>query len=133
MQTKSLRERLGALFQTHRRRLATLVLGLFLAAVAVEIGGAIPRETRVSVPMGAAHAQITEARIEYWQDDAQVRSVTFRWPEGAPRDVRHTLELVPGDYEVSVQLVDREGRHRHLTGRLTAPADGVVRLALEGS
>lgn len=133
MKTTSLRERLGALFQKHRRRLATLVLGLFLAAVAVEIGGAIPRETRISVPMGASHAEITEARIDYWQDDAQVRSVTLRWPQGAPRDVRHTLDLAPGDYEVSVQLVDREGRHRRLTGRLTAPADGVVRLALQES
>ncbi|MCZ7686901.1 MAG: hypothetical protein M5U28_52415 [Sandaracinaceae bacterium] len=52
MQTSSLRARLLALFARHRRRLATLVLGLFLVAVALEIGGSLPRETRVSVPLG---------------------------------------------------------------------------------
>lgn len=129
----SLRDRVVALFQKHRRRIATLVLGLFLVAVAIEIGGALPRETRVSVPMGAAHAQITEARIDYWQEDEAVHSVTLRWPGGAPASVRHTLDLSPGEYDVSVQLVDRSGHRRQLSGRLTAPADGVVRLALEES
>lgn len=133
MQTSSLRARLLAFFARHRRRLATLVLGLFLVAVALEIGGAIPRETRVSVPLGPAHAEVTEARIAYEQGEETVHSVTMRWPSGAPAAVRHTLDLSPGDYEVSVWLRERSGRQRQLTGRLTAPADGVVRLALEES
>ncbi len=131
--TKPLRERLAALFQKHRRRIATLLLGLCLAAIVVEIGGVIPRETRVSVPMGASHAQVTEVRIDYLQEEEPVHSVTLRWPSGAPRAVRHTLDLSPGEYDVSVQLFERDGSRRHLMGHLTAPADGVVRLALEES
>ncbi len=133
MQTSSLRARLLELFARHRRRLATLVLGLFLVAVALEIGGSLPRETQVSVPLGPAHAEVTEARIDVEQDDEMVQSLTLRWRSGAPAAVRHTLDLSPGDYDVSVRLLERGGRERRLTGRLTAPADGVVRLALEES
>lgn len=125
--------RLRSLFQQHRKRLATLVLVLFLALVAITITDAIPRETRVDVPLGQEHARVTEARVDYVQDDEAVHSVTLRWPHGAPASFRHTLDLSPGDYEVSVVLIERDGRQRHLTGRLRAPADGVVRLALEES
>jgi hypothetical protein len=47
--------------------------------------------------------------------------------------VRHTLDLSPGDYDVTVRLTERDGEARELVGRLTAPADGVVRLALRGA
>lgn len=123
--------RARALFEQHRKRLALLALVIFLALVGLEITSAIPRETRVDVPLGAAHARITEARIDYFQADEAVHSVTLRWPNGAPATVRHTVDLAPGDYEVSVIVLERDGRRRELTGRLTAPADGVVRLALE--
>ncbi len=106
---------------------------LFLALVAIEIGNAIPRETRVALPLGRAHTEITEARIDYYADEDAVRSITLRWPEGAPALVRHDLDLTPGDYEVSVVLIERDGDRRHLRGRLTTPADGVIRLALEES
>jgi hypothetical protein len=130
MEKPSFKERALALFQKHRRRLATLTVFVFLALVAVEVGDVYPRETRVSVPLGPDHAQITEARIDYSQEDESVRSVTLRWPEGAPSSVRHTLDLSPGQYDVSVRLVERDGDRQDLVGRLTAPADGVVQLTL---
>ena len=117
---------------THRRRFATLSVIVFLAAVALEIGGAVPRSVEVSVPLGATHREVTEAQIEYLQDGESVRSVTRRFPREAPREMRDTVELSPGEYEVAVRLVDRAGETRALSGRLTAPSDGVVRLALEG-
>ena len=80
--------RAWALFQKHRRRLATLVLALFVAVIAVQVGSAIPRETQVDVPLGGAHAEVTEARIEYWQEDELVRSITRRFSHGAPMSVR---------------------------------------------
>jgi hypothetical protein len=123
--------RARALFERHRKRLATLVLVLFLAAVGLEITSAIPRETRVDIPLGASHARVSEARIDYFDGDEPVHSVTLRWPYGAPESVRHTVDLSPGEYEVTVVLVERAGERRELTGRLTAPAEGVVRLALE--
>ena len=125
--------RLKELFQKYRRRLATLVLVVFIAVVVIEIAGVVPREMRIAVPMGAEHAQVTEARIDYWQDDENVHSVTLRWAHGAPAIVRHDLSLSPGEYEVSVRLRESDGGERRFTGRVVAPADGVVRLALEES
>ncbi len=125
--------RLYGMFQKHRRRLATLVLGIFLAAVAVQIGGAVPREVRVDVPLGAQHAHVTETRIDYWQDDEPVRSVTRRWPHGAPASIRDTLDLSPGDYDVTVTLLAGSGQRRALSGHLSAPGEGVIRLSLEAS
>ena len=130
MEAPSRWSRLRELFLAHRRRLATGALILFLAAVALEIGGAYPRSVEVSVPLGRAHANVAEAQIEYLQDGERVRAVTRRFREQAPREVRDRVELSPGDYDVSVLLIDHDGRAQALSGRLRAPADGVVRIAL---
>jgi len=118
-----------AFYDRHRRRLATLSIGVFLVAVAIEIGGAIPREVDVAYRF-PGHDAVVEATIEYSQERETVREVTLRWPDGAPRVVRDTLDLSPGDYDVDVWLVDGEGGGRHLQGAVTAPADGVVRVRL---
>ena len=116
-------------FQRHRRRMATLVLGIFIIAVVIEIGGALPRDVDVSYSF-PAHEEVTEARLEYSSGGELVREVTLRWPVGAPRRVRDTIELSPGDYDVSVLLLERDGGMRQLRGVLTAPADGVVQVRL---
>jgi len=116
-------------YDRYRKRLATLTIGVFVVAVAIEIGGAIPREVDVDYRF-PAHASVVEATIEYSQESETVREVRLRWPDGAPRLVRDTLDLSPGDYDVDVWLVDREGDGRHLRGSVTAPADGVVRVRL---
>jgi len=130
MEKPPFKERARAFIEKNRRQLAKATLFVFLTLVAIEIGNAYPRETQVSVPLGVGHAEVTEARIDYTQEDESVHSVTLRWPGGAPSQVRHTLDLSPGEYDVSVRLVERDGEARELVGRLTAPADGVVRLAL---
>ena len=121
---------LKALYQKHRRRLSFLALGIFLVAVAIGVDGVIPREVEVDFPMGEAHSDVTEARIEYWQEDEMVRAVQRNFPSGAPRAVRDTVELSSGDYEVTVLLVRSGGASEELRGRLTAPAEGVVRISL---
>lgn len=115
--------------QRHRRRLAFGALVVFLSAVALEIVGAVPREVRLSYTF-PDHGQIIEARIEYSQEDESVREVRLSWPDGAPREIRDTVDLSPGDYDIFVLLVDREGETRRLRGRVSAPADGVVRVML---
>ncbi|HJL14368.1 MAG TPA: hypothetical protein RMH99_01860 [Sandaracinaceae bacterium LLY-WYZ-13_1] len=125
--------RLWAWRRTHGRRVALVALALFVAAVAVEVGGAYPRAVHVSLPMGANHADVTEARIDVRQGGETVTSVTRHFAGGAPRAVRETVELSPGEYDVAVRLTERGGDVRRLSARLTAPSDGVVRLALEGT
>lgn len=121
--------RLYDLFQKHRRRLALGALVVFLCAVALEIGSAVPREVRLSYTF-PDHGQVTEASIEYSQENEPVREVRLRWPDGAPREIRDTMDLSPGDYDISVLLADREGDTRRLRGRVSVPADGVVRVML---
>ncbi|MCB9595516.1 MAG: hypothetical protein H6719_22540 [Sandaracinaceae bacterium] len=121
--------RARAWFQKHRTRLSQVALAIFLIAVAIELGGALPREVNVAFRF-PAHAEVVEARIEYSQENERVRDVTLRWPEGAPALVRDDVELSPGDYDVSVLLLDAEGATRALRGAVTAPADGVVQVRL---
>jgi len=116
-------------FQKYRRRLAFLVLVVFLSAVALEIGSAVPREVRLSYTF-PDHGHVTEAQIIYGQESESVREVRLRWPDGAPREVRDTMDLSPGDYDVSVLLTDDEGGSRRLRSRVSVPAEGVVRVRL---
>ncbi len=116
-------------FERNRKRLSLLALALFLVAVGLEVGGALPREVQVALRFPDP-ARVVEARIEYLQEDERVREVTLRWPDGAPALVRDAVDLSPGDYDVSVLLLDAAGERRALRGRLTAPADGVVRVRL---
>lgn len=121
--------RLYDLVQKHRRRLAFAALVVFLCAVALEIGSAVPREVRLSYTF-PDHGQVTEARIEYSQESESVREVRLRWPDGAPREISDRMEVSPGDYDVSVILIDRAGDTRRLRGRISTPADGVVQVRL---
>lgn len=129
----SLGSRLRALFENHRRRLATGALLIFLGVVGIEIADVYPRSVDVALPLGQGHGDIAEAHIEYSYEGEAVRSVIRRFGAGAPAEVRDTVELSPGVYDVSVLLVDRGGALRRLAGHVTAPADGLVRVALEGS
>lgn len=118
--------------RTHRRRFQLALIAVFVVALVVELGGSYPREVTLSVPLGEDHADVREARIAYSQDRESVREITRRFPSGAPSDVRDTVELSPGHYDVSVVLLDRDGTTRTLSGRVTAPTEGVVRLRAEG-
>lgn len=121
--------RTRAFVRKHRRRLQLLAIAVFVVAVGTELGGAYPREVHVALPIGA-HEGVAEARIEYRQGGEAMRTVRIPVRSGELRD---TVELSPGDYDVTVSLIEDDGDMRQLSGRLTAPSDGVVRLALEGS
>lgn len=112
----------------HRRRLQLLAIAVFVAAVGIELGSAYPREVHVALPIGP-HEGVAEARIEYLQDGESIKSVRIPVRSGELRD---TIELSPGDYDVTVSLYEDDGGVRQMSGHLTAPADGVVRLALNG-
>lgn len=118
-----------AFLRKHRRRFATLALGIFIVAVIMEIGGALPRDVELAYRFPSPE-DVVEARLAYSLDAETIREVTLRYPEGAPRIVRDSLELSPGDYDVEVQLRDGDGDTTLLHGRVNAPSDGVVRVRL---
>lgn len=117
-------------YDRNRRRFQLAALAIFLVAVGVEIGDAVPREVDVALRLPDP-AHVREASVEYRQDGEVVRQLSRRFPDGAPTELRDTLDLSPGEYEVEVVIADDTGVSRALTGSLTAPADGVVRIALD--
>lgn len=118
-------------FLQHRRRFAPLVLVLGIAGLLVQTSDYVPRDITVSIPLGAGHASVAEAQVDYVRERELAHSITRRWEGGAPRSLTHEVELMPGEYDVSVRLLDRDGSQRRLIGHITAPADGVIRVALE--
>lgn len=117
-------------YDKNRRRFQLVALAVFLVAVGLEVSDAVPRDVDVALRLPNAE-HVREASVEYRQDGEVVRLLERSFPEGAPSELRDTVELSPGDYEVEVVIADDTGASRALTGSLTAPADGVVRIALD--
>lgn len=117
----------------HRRRIAPLVLGAAVLVVGGEWQAHAPSDVEVELPIGAAHSDVTRVDVRYEEGDELVQSVSLRYPDGAPERVRHTAHLPPGRYTIAVELGLRDAGTITRTGRLEAPSDGVVRVALEGT
>lgn len=119
--------------KTHRRRIAPLVLGAAVLVVGREWQDHAPRDVAVELPIGARHADVTQVDVSIEESDELVHHVSLRYPEGAPEHVLHTVELAPGRYTVAVDLTIEGHGTQSLSGRLDAPAEGVVRVHLEGT
>ena len=122
--------RLAALISQHRRRVARVLFGLGLFAVAYQLLPNVPRQTELEFALGEGHARVVELRVAFEQEGEEMHGVRFGFPEGAPRTVRHSLRLPSGEYVVRCELRERGGDSLELTRRLITPADGVVRIAL---
>jgi hypothetical protein len=123
--------RLGQLFLKHRQRLAPLVVLIGLIVIGGIIFEASPRETEIRYDLGPSHRDIETARIAYLLDGDEVLGARFRFDDGAPEALRHTVELSPGRYEVKAELRGR-AVSRDLSRVIRLPADGVVRVDVGG-
>lgn len=128
-----MQKRLVALLSKHRRRLARVVFGLGLLAVASQLFTHVPRETELEFSLGDGHAQVVELRVAFERGGEEMHGVSFGFPEGAPSTVRHSLRLPSGEYLVRAELRARDGETRHYTRKVIAPADGVVQIPLSES
>jgi len=122
-------KRLGRLFLRHRRRLARFVILVGLIVVGTQIFQASPRETEIRYGLGPRHDDVVELRIAYAVEGEEAVGARFRFEDGAPRSVRHTVELHPGRYEVRADVMERGGQ-RSVERALRVPADGVVHIDL---
>jgi hypothetical protein len=124
-----LKERLAQLFARHRKRLAGLVLAVFVAIVAIEIGSAVPRATTILLDVGDDHAHVREVEITYVEgtdDGPMVRTSRRHYEEGAPSRITDSIDLVPGIYLVELSLVRDDGSTSIREGRFEAPGDGAI-------
>ena len=123
--------RLGQLFLQYRQRAAPLVLLIGLIVVGGTVFDASPRETEIRYDLGPEHRDIESAHIAYLLDGDEVLGARFSFEEGAPEALRHTVELMPGRYEVKAELRGRAVA-RDLSRVIEVPADGVVRVDVGG-
>jgi hypothetical protein len=122
--------RTRAWFEAHRRSLARVVAVCGGGVVVLGAFPHFPRKVDVEFELGPSHREIVEVRVAYVQDGEEVHGVSFSFPDGAPGQVRHTVSLPPGDFEVHTELRPSHGQSRGNVERLHAPADGVVRFRL---
>ena len=113
----------------HRRRLALAVLLLGSWVVGREVLGAYPREVALQYRLGPSHASVVAMTLSYRSHGDELSGVRFSWPTGAPSVVEHEVDLAPGHYEVSAELVHRDGQRR-VERRFDVPVDGVVQVDL---
>jgi len=112
----------------HRKRLSRLLVVVLLLAVGTELAPVVPRDVEVEFALGPDHGDIVQIRVGYVQDGHVFQSVRFDHPDGAPGVIVHRLSLPTGAYEVTVELLHRDGGERRVQRRLESPSEGRLRL-----
>jgi hypothetical protein len=121
---------LRAYLLAHKRRVARLIgLGGVLLVASVLLRSA-PREVQVQLELGPSHREYVEVRVAYLQAGEELHGVAFSFPQGAPDRVNHRVRLPAGDFEVLTELLPLHGAAYASVGRIHAPSDGVVKIAV---
>ena len=123
---------LSRVFETvgrHRRRIALGVVVVGVLVVGGQLLGAFPRDTEIRYRLGPDHSEVDALSLLYRSEGELTAGATFRWPEGAPGSLTHTVELAPGRYEIQANL-SGEGSPRVVRRILQVPVDGAVRIDL---
>lgn len=119
-------ERVSSYLREHRRRIAGFALVLFVLTVALDLSHTVPHETQLAFDLGADHDDVRSIALAYTHGEEAVEQARHRYPAGAPSRVSDTLDLVPGRYEVRLDLVYADGHTRSREGQFDAPGEGVV-------
>ena len=94
--------------------------------VASQLLRAAPRDVDVELKLGPDHDRFVELRVAYVQQAEEIHGVAFKFPNGAPERVRHTVQLPAGEFEVHTELRTSSGPILANIGRLQAPSEGRV-------
>jgi hypothetical protein len=111
------------------RSLARLVLVLGLVAAGVFLFGGSPRDVTLVYALPDP-ASVSTLEVEVLRDDAALRHVEFRFPAGAPPQVRHEVRLPDGDYRLALRIAGAPGGPRRVSLPLTVSGSGPVVLAV---
>jgi hypothetical protein len=124
--------RTRAWFEAHRRgSLARIVAVLGGVVVVLALSPHVPRKVDVEFELGPTHREIVEVRVVYLRDGEELKGVSFSFPQGAPGQLRHSVSLPPGDFEVRTELRPSHGLSLASVRTLHAPTEGLVRIRLE--
>jgi hypothetical protein len=121
-----------AWFEAYRRTyLSRAVLLAGGVVVALALFPHVPRDVDVELELGPNHQEIVEVRVAYVKDGEELHGVSFSFPGGAPGQLRHSVSLPPGDFEVHTELRPNHGITLASVRKLHAPAEGLVKIRLE--
>jgi hypothetical protein len=110
----------------HKQRIARLVGLTGVLLVGSQLLRAAPRDVEVELKLGPAHRQFVEVRVAYVQQGEEVHGVAYKFPDGAPGLLHHSVQLPAGEFEVHTELTPPRGRILANIDRLQAPSDGRV-------
>ena len=117
-----------------RRRLAPLLLvvgALLFGKIAHE---EMPQEQLVRYSLSPAQQSTAQAvRVTYTSDGDVLSGLEQRFPAGAPAEFTHGPSLKPGRYNVSIDLIGRDGKVTRVQRALEVPSQAPARISLSES
>ena len=107
------------------KALARVLLVLGLAATGLFLFREVPRDVTLvyRVPEPASTRSL---EVDIRRGDATVRHAEFRFPDGAPPQVRHEMRLSDGDYTLAVRLSAGTTAPRELVRSIAVSEEGTI-------
>ena len=107
------------------KAVARVVLVLGLAATGLFLFRETPRDVTLlyKVPEPASTRTL---EVDIRRGDAPVRHSEFRFPGGAPAQVRHELKLPDGEYTLAVRLTEGGSAARELVRAIAVSEEGTI-------
>ena len=109
-----------------------LFLLLGVGAIGIFFLRGMPRSVTLVYDLGDAPA-IRTLEVDIRNPDGALRHAEYRFPDGAPRQVRHDVKLPDGEYEVAVRVLGPSGPPLRTVRSVVVSESGPVVLAIAGS
>ncbi len=106
------------------KQAARLVLLLGAVAIGLPLLRANTREVTLVYGLAAGRT-VTRLEVEIRKGNEEIRRVEFRFPAGAPPQVRHEVRLPDGPYDLVVHIFDA-GQARTVERPLVVTESGTI-------
>ncbi len=111
------------------RSAARLVLLAGAVALGLFLFRAAPRDVTLVYGLPRAGA-VTSLEVDIRRGGEEVRHAEFRFPHGAPEQVRHPVRLTDGSYAVAVRA-QADGAARTTEREVTVSESGIIVLPVD--
>ena len=106
-----------------------LLLLLGFAALGLFVFREVPRSVTLVYAVDDAPA-VRTVEVEVRRGTAVIRQAEFRFPTGAPAQIRHDVKLPDGDYRVAVRVWSATGAPRLALRPITVAESGSIVLPI---
>jgi hypothetical protein len=106
-----------------------LLLLLGFGALGLFVLREVPRSVTLVYALDDAPAA-RRVEVEVRRGTAVIRQAEFRFPAGAPAQIRHDVKLPDGQYRVAVRVWNDTGAPRLILRPVTVAEDGSIVLAI---